>query len=722
MIKTSLFVSIFKTLNNFSLLIICALLFVVFFPAMSDALMVRHNTEKRTDLIFPTNIYTVKDPGNITGIRVNIPDRGPVGSDIDALYKMLNRLDGFSLEPRISIPFDGNVDQTTLTEDNIYIMGLSGPHRSKIIGLDMRVFDPDSEVFSAHLDRYLCQHETYGIIIMNTVLAKDGSQLKANPAFSEHLKNNPEYAEMVFDLKELVGQYRGVPAKDIVAASIFTTQSITWFMESVRDDLDSQKAFEMAGISNPVPKYDIGFGNEKAIFKKSGINSITWKKQSFDVKAGYAPSKKIGLPKNDDYILVFGSFESPVYREPEELVIPQQPTLSRNPKPLGKETVYFNLLMPAGEPPKKGFPLIIYGHGFGGNKNERFHVDEQFVNAGFAVIHINVPGFAGGPGGKIIIKKTSGEKVVIPDGGRAIANAIPGIFISRIGGFFAKVRSPSLPVGHRDGIRQQVIDLMVLTRSFNNNGDIDGDGRPEIDGSKVYYTGCSLGGIYGTVFTAIDPMIHRSVPNVGGGPVFQIRMLQSWKNLIIRPFLLFFKPSIFNTPFADFEDDQPQRGQPLKLIEKKDAAKVQDFFDLAEWLQEPGDPDMYARYLLIEPLNGDAPNEVVWYIALGDDSMANPLSANVVRSGSLQDVTACFRADLVHEEHGFEWTTHDVHYFMRRPSDEKNLGPISVKARELALEFFQSGELVDPDEGGAVFEVPIKEETLIKMQTDLNLR
>jgi hypothetical protein len=708
-----------KYFNIFKTFVVILALFM---PALTHAFMVKHNTSQRSDVIFPTNILIVKDPQNITGVRVNIPDRGPAGSDMNAMYEMLNRLDGFSLEPRITVPFDGPADPASLTEDNIYIMGLSGPHRTKIIGLDMRVYDPDSHVFSAHLDKYLCQNQTYGIIVINTVQAEDGAFVKRNPAFTKYLKDNSGYAEMVADLIELVGQYRGVPPQDIAAASIFTTQSITGLLEDVRKDLDSGAAFKQAGISNPVPDYNIGIKNELTMFKKSEIENILWKKRSIDVRGGYASTKKIGLPKNKDYVLVFGSFQSPVYREPADLVIPHQPTLSGHPKPLGKETVYFNLLMPAGEPPKNGFPLIIYGHGFGGNKNERFHVDEQFVDAGFAVVHINVPGFAGGPGGKIVVKKSDGEKVFLPDGGRAVANAIPGIFISRIGGFFAKVRSPSLPVAHRDGIRQQVIDLMALTRSFKNSGDINGDGSPEIDGSRVYYTGCSLGGVYGAIFTAIDPMVHRSVPNVGGGPVFQIRMLPSWKNLIIRPFLLFFKPSIFNAPLANFVEDLPQRGQPLKIIEKKGAAKVQDFFDLAEWLQEPGDPDMYARHLLIEPLNGGGPAEVVWYIAIGDNSMANPLSANVVRAGSLHNVTACFRADLVEEEHGFLWTTHDVHYFMRRPSDEKNLGPVSVSARELILEFFKTGELIDPDGEGPVFEVPIQEETLIKMQTGLNLR
>jgi len=211
------------------------------------------------------------------------------------------------------------------------------------------------------------------------------------------------------------------------------------------------------------------------------------------------------------------------------------------------------------------------------------------------------------------------------------------------------------------------------------------------------------------------------VPNVGGGPVFQIRMLPLWRNFIIRPFLLFFKPSVFNRGPFNFIEDLPQRGQPLKMVEHKGAMEVQDFFDLAEWLQEPGDPDQYARHLVMEPVTEAGPKEVVWYVALGDDNMANPLSANVVRAGGLEEFTACFRPDLVERVYGFEWPVSEIHYFMRRPSDEKDLGPLSVKAREMAIYFFSIGEIIDPDGNAPVFEVPIAPETLHKMQTGLNV-
>ena len=47
--------------------------------------------------------------------------------------------------------------------------------------------------------------------------------------------------------------------------------------------------------------------------------------------------------------------------------------------------------------------------------------------------------------------------------------------------------------------------------------DFDGDGSPDTDGSNIAYAGQSWGGIHGTVFTAIEPLVTRSFLSVPGG-------------------------------------------------------------------------------------------------------------------------------------------------------------------------------------------------------------
>jgi hypothetical protein len=48
-----------------------------------------------------------------------------------------------------------------------------------------------------------------------------------------------------------------------------------------------------------------------------------------------------------------------------------------------------------------------------------------------------------------------------------------------------------------DGIRQTAADLMQLVRVIEVGVDVDGDGVPDLDPSRIYYFGHSLGGFYG---------------------------------------------------------------------------------------------------------------------------------------------------------------------------------------------------------------------------------
>ena len=68
----------------------------------------------------------------------------------------------------------------------------------------------------------------------------------------------------------------------------------------------------------------------------------------------------------------------------------------------------------------------------------------------------------------------------------------------------------------RDTLRQGVADLSVLAVSISSM-DFDGDNSPDTDGSNIAYAGQSWGGMHGTVFTAIEPLVTRSFLSVPGG-------------------------------------------------------------------------------------------------------------------------------------------------------------------------------------------------------------
>src|SRR6185312_8207426 len=84
------------------------------------------------------------------------------------------------------------------------------------------------------------------------------------------------------------------------------------------------------------------------------------------------------------------------------------------------------------------------------------------------------------------------------------------------------VLSPQGTVGSRDALHQTTADLMQLVRAIQGGIDVDGDGLPELDANRIYYTGQSFGGIYGTIFMGIEDSIRAGVPNVPGGPIIDI--------------------------------------------------------------------------------------------------------------------------------------------------------------------------------------------------------
>ena len=72
---------------------------------------------------FPSDRFTVTDPEQNTGRRVNLPlppDCVANQSDCHDL-SVINQLDGFHQHPRVSVPFDGDIDPET-ARGNIFLV------------------------------------------------------------------------------------------------------------------------------------------------------------------------------------------------------------------------------------------------------------------------------------------------------------------------------------------------------------------------------------------------------------------------------------------------------------------------------------------------------------------------------------------------------------------------------------------------------------------------
>src|SRR5215471_11794084 len=142
--------------------------------------------------IFPSNIFTVADETQKTGLRVNLPrpDCSVRIADCKDLA-LINVLDGFNLQPRVTVPFDGDIDPESVNSADAFFIELgdadidaptsgTGNATPRVIGVNQLVWDSPSHVLAAESDEQLRQHTRYAFVVTTGML--DASSLPIAPA------------------------------------------------------------------------------------------------------------------------------------------------------------------------------------------------------------------------------------------------------------------------------------------------------------------------------------------------------------------------------------------------------------------------------------------------------------------------------------------------------------------------------------------------------------
>jgi hypothetical protein len=93
---------------------------------------------------FPSDRFTVPNPANITRLQVNLPLPDCKARPTDCnILRVINTLDGFNLDPRLSIPFSGPIDVNTVNSDTIFLVELKHHGRKgQIVGINQVVWAP----------------------------------------------------------------------------------------------------------------------------------------------------------------------------------------------------------------------------------------------------------------------------------------------------------------------------------------------------------------------------------------------------------------------------------------------------------------------------------------------------------------------------------------------------------------------------------------------------
>lgn len=632
----------------------------------------------RYSTIFPNDVFTVADPSQITGRRVNLPMPACTAatySTCDAV-RLLDSLDGFDLQPRVTIPFSGAIDLASVTPSSVYV---AGP--GVRAGLFQLVWDPGRHLLEGTVDRQLAEDTRYTIVVSPAVRSADGQPIAA------------------------------------AAQASFTTESATWELDHIRRSLDSGLAYRQAGIPASGRGLDFTQGSLTTVFEGDTV-----------VKEGIQRNDQVSADPNAPLVTstvpdlvdpgtvgwyAFGSFLSPQFVTPDAY-IPQVPT-EATPPARAAARLGFTMLVPKGTPPPGGWPVAVYGPGFTRSDFDLFVTADHNAALGIATVATDPLGHGYGPRSSITVthvptpaapavattflsygrgRALDGSGVITDDEGVQPSDHK----VYHDGRLVADLPSHEELVGLRDGLIQTAADNMALVRAIERGASVPTPlGPVPLARTNVEYYGLSFGAIYGTMLLGTDPDVRVGYLNSGGGPILDIARLGGFRGTLAAD-LAISRPDLLNGgPGLDgFTESLPGPTDPPVSDPAKGSFALREFLADGNWLERQGSPEAFAPLLRLHPRYG--PKAVEFLNAFGDHTVPNLTFGNIIRAGDLFDRVTYYRNDKT------PTSGSDPHGFLADPTLFGN------EPAELQLAaYLASGgtKVVDPDGPAPFFEVPI---------------
>jgi hypothetical protein len=651
---------------------------------------------------FPSNRFTVADATQNTDRHIQLPKpdcsvRPSDCADID----VINTLDGFSRQPRITVPFTGDIDVASVSRETVFLLHLGNTPASsgtgRKIGPNQIVWDAATKTLAFESDELLDEHARYLLVLTDGLRDASGNKLQAVALDAADDKSgSADYR------RELIDALRAVipGGAKVVAASLFSTQST---------GADLAKIMQQIKQSKTVPA-DFMIGNKGTV---RALFPVTGTSMQISVQTGTTPPaftqvnlrmQALGFIPDSVGQIAYGKFRSPDYRTAGN-TIPATGTRSGQPKLQGTHELVFQLFLPTGTMPPGGWPVAIFGHAITDSMySAPWLTASVLASKGIATLAINAVGHGGGAAGTLHVQGKCICPMTIPAGGRGIDQDGDGAIDASEG---LGAVAPRAIIGFRDGLRQTVIDLMQLVRQVEAGMDVDGDGQSDLDPRQIHYVGQSFGGIYGTILLGVEPSIRTGVLNVAGGSITEVARLGSFRSLLADS-LAARTPSLTNGTVAagtGFIENIPLRNLPPLINKVPGALPIQLALEREEWVQQSGNPVSYAHYIRRQPLHGAGAKPVLFQLARGDKTVPNPTTTAILRAGGLAHAAVEFRNDLAYAANPALST--DPHTFLTRLGNAA-AEPYAVAAQTQIALFFQStgATVIDPDGAAPFFEVP----------------
>lgn len=679
---------------------------------------------------FPSDWFTVEDPSHNTGLRVNMPlrDCAVRVSDCDDL-DVINTLDGFNLQPRLSIPFDGRIYPASATSKTIFLINLGstldGDRRGRAVGINQVVWDPDTNTLHVESDKLLHQHTRYAVIVTRGLRDESGAPIEPTETFRRFRQTvRGEYKQALLDAVHAARRL-GVDEREIAAATVFTTESVTAVLEKIRDQIKAAtpKPADLLLGPGPTPS--------RTVFPLDAVKEIIFNEQT-RVNGSLDPVKVdlslLRIVPGAVGQVAFGKYVSPDYEvhHPGDLHLPSEfipPVGTRTGTPVahGSNEVYFNLFLPPGTPPPGGWPVALHGTGANGSKQRDLWLVATLAQHGIATIIINSVGRGFGSLSTLTVRETSGESVTFSAGGRGIDQNGDGLIGDQEG---QNATGRTAIISNRDAQRQTVVDYMQLVRIIQVGMDVDGDGRRDLNPRRISYFGWSFGANYGTTFLALDPSVRTGALYSLGGPVFEnSRLSPASRSGGLGAVLATRTPSLLNPPGITTLDGVPVAGAPRLFNENMPlrdgeafavgladgtthtiqstiqfplinsvpgAIAIQEYLEKRDWVNQSGNQVAYARHLRRDPLAGVPPKSVLILFGKGDQMIPNPNATAMLRAGGLADRAIFYRNDTAYtRDHG---VPKDPHRFVNNIDDSNPLVAAIARFAQERIAVFLNGE------------------------------
>lgn len=509
---------------------------------------------------FPSDRYTRADAASPTGLRVDITAATTTDRVVTGYPKTvadLNLMDGFSTVGGIYVNFTGDVDPATFTRP---VDGYTGagapaalvdvdeksPDRGKTVGLlpmyastadGLYDYTVQDHTLLFQPARPLRPRTKYLFVLTDAVHTPKGAKVVATADTRATLTDAKDaHAERVRAALPTLESATGIKRSSIVLASHFTTAT-------VHDELLAAAAERRAA---PPPKLAADFAVEEE-------------------------------SKSDNRVRFSFKFEAPEYRTPK----PGGRFVIEGGKPKPQATVQLEALLAFSDRTKSGKrPVVIFGHGLGGDKGGVWGTAERLAALNVAVISIDAPEH--GPRG----------------------TAKPEDKLGPVFSFFgidAQTKDESFVISRaRDNFRQMALDQLEIVRFIKSQASLDllplgaPDGIPDLDPEQIIYLGHSFGSVMGPTVAAIAPEIRAACWNVGGGGLTTLLRDSPTFKFIIDAM----KPA--GTPPGDV----------IRFFATTQA--IVDAGDAANWVRGvtlegfPGVPDWKPRDVLLQEVYNDS--------------------------------------------------------------------------------------------------------------------